>query len=567
MKKAISGVMVVVLLLTISPMFAVASDNALARVEKLIGKYFSYRDASYASGIDSTASSKSLSEVRDDIGSVTILLDEGVRQGKLRVEAKALNVTFVRARTTPFVAECIKNDGLVEAIVYAWTFIDYEDKGHLCTMGIGIWHRLKFSTDHGKIVLIQDDYDEGPGSYMRSSTYSDEQPVVAPTTWGGVTIDEQNMQVFQTSSVSSYNVQNMVTYADQWVWHGNDGYNHESAYNPAYKNFNPDGGDCANYESQCLSVGGIPQVAGAWEYKFNGPGTQDDSWSSSWISTTAHRTYFGGLGQIVDNPTANDIIPGNPIYMDWDDGKPASWQHTTICVGTNAAGTHLINCHNIDSWRRPWRYASTALYSTVKLVTSRPAFQSLTVTSPNGGESWEALSTQNITWTPGSVTGDVRIELSSNNGLNWQTITSSTPNDGHYSWYLGIISPTTQGKIRITSNMNTNSLDTSNSVFEIRRKPLVVTSPNGGENWEAHSTHDITWGLGSAVGGVKIELSRDNGLSWQTIVSSTPNDGHHSWYLGSTAPTTQAKVRITSLSDSVFTDMSDSVFVISDASK
>jgi len=72
--------------------------------------------------------------------------------------------------------------------------------------------------------------------------------------------------------------------------------------------------------------------------------------------------------------------------------------------------------------------------------------------------------------------------------------------------------------------------------------PPAVTSPNGGENWTLGSVHDIAWSPGNG-GKVSIELSRDNGASWQTLFASTANDGSQVWTVsGST--TSQALVRI-----------------------
>ncbi len=42
---------------------------------------------------------------------------------------------------------------------------------------------------------------------------------------------------------------------------------------------------------------------------------------------------------------------------------------------------------------------------------SEPAGSAIKVTAPNGGESWQAGTAKQITWSPGSATGNVRIEL------------------------------------------------------------------------------------------------------------------------------------------------------------
>ena len=71
----------------------------------------------------------------------------------------------------------------------------------------------------------------------------------------------------------------------------------------------------------------------------------------------------------------------------------------------------------------------------------------ITVTAPNGGESWASGSTQNITWTSSLGSSEsIKIDLYIN-GSNDQTITSSTANDGTYAWTIpSDISPSSQYK-------------------------------------------------------------------------------------------------------------------------
>lgn len=97
--------------------------------------------------------------------------------------------------------------------------------------------------------------------------------------------------------------------------------------------------------------------------------------------------------------------------------------------------------------------------------------------------------------------------------------------------------------------------------------PPRVSSPNGGESWQNFSTYPITWTTGAIGGNVKIELSVNGGGSWQTITSSTPNNGYFSWYISGISPTSQARIRVTSLTYPSCFDVSDSNFSITDATK
>ncbi|MFZ4619341.1 MAG: peptidoglycan DD-metalloendopeptidase family protein [Bacteroidota bacterium] len=90
----------------------------------------------------------------------------------------------------------------------------------------------------------------------------------------------------------------------------------------------------------------------------------------------------------------------------------------------------------------------------------------LNITSPNGGETTTAGSTQSITWTSSGLISSVKLEYTVNNGTTWITITSGTTNDGSYSWTV----PNTgswRTKIRISDAENSSVGDTSNAVFKI----------------------------------------------------------------------------------------------------
>lgn len=100
-------------------------------------------------------------------------------------------------------------------------------------------------------------------------------------------------------------------------------------------------------------------------------------------------------------------------------------------------------------------------------------------------------------------------------------------------------------------------------VFEARGLVTIeVQSPNGGENWIIGSDQTITWKSRGLGGNVNIELSRDNGTTFEMLFADTPNDGSETWTV--TGPeTNQALLRITSVDHPTVDDVSDSVFSIS----
>jgi len=185
----------------------------------------------------------------------------------------------------------------------------------------------------------------------------------------------------------------------------------------------------------------------------------------------------------------------------------------------------------------------------------------ITITSPNGGETWEPGTVHDITWSNPGGTGTVTITYSNNNGQTWSNVALGIPPTGTHGWTLPVLT-SSSCLARIVRNRGTQT-DTSDSTFTIGQTPTItVTSPNGGENWLIGSTHEITWSSTGALGNVKIELSSDNGANWTEITTSTENDGSYTW----TVPTLSSFTCLVRISetDGSPNDISDAVFTISE---
>jgi hypothetical protein len=188
---------------------------------------------------------------------------------------------------------------------------------------------------------------------------------------------------------------------------------------------------------------------------------------------------------------------------------------------------------------------------------------SITVLAPNGGEQWAIGSRRTIQWSSINVSGNVKIELSRTGGTSWETILASTPNDGLESWTV-TTPESTQCKIRMSSVDNGSVLDTSDGLFTIRVAAFInISFPSGDEDWLIGTAETIRWTSSNVTGNVKIELSRDGGQTYtETIAASTENDGSFAWT--ATSPkTTQAVIRISSLTDPSVSDRSFQPFKIS----
>lgn len=211
---------------------------------------------------------------------------------------------------------------------------------------------------------------------------------------------------------------------------------------------------------------------------------------------------------------------------------------------------------------------STPLLPTLSFQGKRDSFvvryaeTSITLVSPRGGETWYSGFKKNILWRSVGKVGPVRIEFSSDRGETWEVIADETENDGLFIWVVPDISSTTCF-IRVSEADDGVPSDTNASSFFIVNTPvIVVTSPNGGEEWPVGSTQEITWVTGSApVGEVRIEYTADGGLNWIEIVGRTENNGVYPWLIPDT-PSTECLVRISEADDGDPVDRSDSFFSI-----
>jgi photosystem II stability/assembly factor-like uncharacterized protein len=181
------------------------------------------------------------------------------------------------------------------------------------------------------------------------------------------------------------------------------------------------------------------------------------------------------------------------------------------------------------------------------------------VLDPNGGEVITAGSSYYILWNSQNVI-DVKIEYSTDNGINWISIIDSTASTGIYEWLVPV-ELTTQGRIKISDVTNPTTFDISDGPFTIQSsKVITVLTPNGGEILEGGSNYEITWSS-TDVENVKIEYSINNGASWNLVIDSTQSTGIYQWSVPNIL-TTQARIKISDISLPSIYDISDNPFRI-----
>ena len=206
------------------------------------------------------------------------------------------------------------------------------------------------------------------------------------------------------------------------------------------------------------------------------------------------------------------------------------------------------------------------LFAVLLFISTRSFSQSVTVTSPNGGESWAGCSTHNITWTISGTSHYFNIDYSINGGLTWiflATGYNQPGSTGSFSWTLPNLS-TTQAKVRVYDQGSPSVIDESDNTFSINA-PLIVNSPNGGENWAVGgSARTISWTAAGTSNYYDLDYSTDNGVTWNSITSNyyqSSTNASYTWTIPNN-PSTTALVRVKDHTTSCMSDVSDAVFTI-----
>ncbi len=252
----------------------------------------------------------------------------------------------------------------------------------------------------------------------------------------------------------------------------------------------PSGSVSVNYgASQTFIIGPVVLDYRLVEMVVDGV-SQGEIYSYTFTDVIADHTIFASFSNTPDtptftltaNPTTVDV--GGQIQLTGTLSIPKTGTITLTCMTgagqtlwsasrtlTNGVYTESINEPGSGTFQYkvswPGDGTTNPATSNSVTVTVNPT-PTLTVTSPNGGESWARGSTHSITWSSvGNVGSNVKIELMQG-GSVYFVITESTPNDGSFSGTIPAGTPVGANyRIRITSTSNPAITDNSNANFSV----------------------------------------------------------------------------------------------------
>ncbi|WP_459476562.1 amidase domain-containing protein [Clostridium saccharoperbutylacetonicum] len=127
---------------------------------------------------------------------------------------------------------------------------------------------------------------------------------------------------------------------------------HGFKYNKKYRDFNPEGGDCANFASQILFEGGKFKKNSTWNY-------DKGSATGPWVNAGKFTYYMinSGRASVIAKGSYDKVYkesyklqPGDFIAYE----KKGDITHVSVVTGADSKGYTLVTCHNTDRNNVPW---------------------------------------------------------------------------------------------------------------------------------------------------------------------------------------------------------------------
>lgn len=122
-------------------------------------------------------------------------------------------------------------------------------------------------------------------------------------------------------------------------------------FNKNYRNYNPEGGDCANFASQIMFESGKFTKNDTWNY--------DKEGTKAWVNAQAFKNYllYSGRGSLLTKGTFEEVYkeayylrPGDIVGYE----KGGRITHVSTVTGLDSKGYPLVTCHNTDRLLVPW---------------------------------------------------------------------------------------------------------------------------------------------------------------------------------------------------------------------
>ena len=302
---------------------------------------------------------------------------------------------------------------------------------------------------------------------------------------------------------------------------------------------------------------------------------------SSWISLPALNNKVITKIQFISQNigyclTSDGLIRTTDGGNQWSSIHPSGVSSITAfyfqssALGFLAAGGNIYKTTNSGSnWQLD--FSNVGHLSSIFLVDNNTGYaagkngllykyttKTIKVTSPAKGMKWIRGTTQSISWTDNNV-DTVSIYYLNGGPLFSLVVSKYSSTNNSFSW---IVPATVSNSCRVMIRDYTEDLVyVISDTFSITH-PVVLTSPNGGEEWMVSVQKSITWTAAPTVSQIKLQYSTNNGSTWNIISDNiSANLGSYIWTVPN-FPSNSCLIKITDVFDGTSYDISDANFSI-----
>jgi hypothetical protein len=255
---------------------------------------------------------------------------------KQGVKFTEINPRVVIKRLTIKDGRCSAN--LLCSTEYKYAYINEPEV--INTSRIGTYHILSLQNQNGKWIITKEWYKD---------------PFADSLDLDNIKADDIKQYILSQpgrdlSSISQRR-KGAVDYADKYCGSASEE-QYGFKYNAKYRDFNPQGGDCANFASQILFEGGKFKKNGAWNYDgggATGPWVNADKFKRYWVgSGRASVIAYGSYEKVYK--ASYKLLPGDFVAYE----KKGDITHISMVTGVDSKGYSLVTCHNTDRNKVPW---------------------------------------------------------------------------------------------------------------------------------------------------------------------------------------------------------------------
>lgn len=255
--------------------------------------------------------------------------------------ARKLKITEAESFVTNLKVKRSGNTATASLIVRTRLGYTYEGNDQLNEMGIGSWHWLQLVQSGDTWKVQREFYLDALGSewtepYQPAATLAEPAAVAAT--------QEEDLVAAAGGRLDRDGAK---SYAETYcgaAW----GCGNNSDYNERYQSYRNLGGDCANFASQTLVVGGKLKPDWSWR-----------SGSACWLNAQAFTRHLVNSGRAAllargTYPKVTGALsrlqPGDIVAYQ----LKGTITHVSVVVGKDSAGVPVVAAHTADRFRNPW---------------------------------------------------------------------------------------------------------------------------------------------------------------------------------------------------------------------